>query len=294
MSQSKLEINTLLAKRLVASQFPNWKDLPIYPVASSGWDNRSFHLGDEMLIRIPSSADYALQVEKEHYWLPKLSGSLPLKIPTPLRLGYPDHGYPWNWSIYSWIDGASACLKNIKDLNDFASALAQFLKAFESIDASLGPPPGLHSFYRGSPLKTYNTEVRRAIEALQNKTDSKALTAIWEQALASENEKKPVWVHGDLSPGNLLVADGKLVAVIDFGQLTVGDPACDLVIAWNLFFKESRALFRKSLDLDEKTWMRAKGWALWKALIAAAGFVNPGNFESNRCWQIIQEILEDE
>ena len=136
--------------------------------------------------------------------------------------------------------------------------------------------------------------MRRAIEALQNKTDSKALTAIWEQALASENEKKPVWVHGDLSPGNLLVADGKLVAVIDFGQLTVGDPACDLVIAWNLFFKESRELFRKSLDLDEKTWMRAKGWALWKALIAAAGFVNPENFESNRCWQIIQEILEDE
>ena len=111
MSQSKLEINSLLAKRLVASQFPEWKDLAIYPVASSGWDNRSFHLGDEMLIRIPSSADYALQVEKEHYWLPKLSGSLPLQIPTPLKIGKPDQGYPWNWSIYSWIDGASASLK---------------------------------------------------------------------------------------------------------------------------------------------------------------------------------------
>ena len=166
-------IDVKLVERLIASQFPQWNNLPIWPVALSGWDNRTFHLGKEMIIRLPSGADYALQVEKEQYWLPKLHPLLPLPIPLP----------------------------------------------------------GPHIFYRGGSLATYDAETRKAISHLKGKIDTAAATALWERALATSSQNPPVWVHGDISPGNLVVKNGKLTAVIDFGQLTIGDPACDLTIA---------------------------------------------------------------
>jgi aminoglycoside phosphotransferase (APT) family kinase protein len=293
MENKQLMIDASLVRRLITTQFPEWKDLPIRPVTSSGWDNRTFHLGKHMLVRMPSAAIYALQVEKEQLWLLKLAPSLPLAIPVPLAMGEPADGYPWKWSIYRWLDGETATSGRIDSLRNFATSLAQFLIALQNIDPMGGPLPGPHNFYRGGELTTYDAETRQAIIALKEKIDVKAATDVWEAALATNWHSSPVWIHGDISPGNLLVRGGQLSAVIDFGQLGVGDPACDLAIAWTFFERESREAFRALLPLDTGTWARGRAWALWKALITAAGFTNPNNFESIQCWHIIDEVLED-
>jgi aminoglycoside phosphotransferase (APT) family kinase protein len=288
-----MNIDEALVRRLVTVQFPQWKDLPVRPVALSGWDNRTFHLGEEMLVRMPSAADYALQVEKEQRWLPKLAPSLPVAIPIPLAIGEPTGDYPWKWSIYRWLEGETAAAATPADLAVFAADLAQFLTALQRIDTTDGPLPGLHSFYRGGSLTHYAMEVKQALAALNGKVDVEAAMKLWKEALATTWQQAPVWVHGDLSAGNLLVREGRLCAVIDFGQLAVGDPACDLVIAWTLFKGQSREVFRRELSLDAGTWLRGSAWTLWKALIVAAGFTNPGNAESAECWRIIKEVLAD-
>ncbi len=262
-----MKMDASLARRLIASQFPQWKGLPVSEVAQSGWDNRTFHLGDEMAVRLPSSEAYSSQATKEHRWLPVLAPHLPLAIPQPLALGQPDENYPWLWSVRRWIEGESARPERIADLNQFAKALGAFLAALQGIDATGGPAPGPQNFYRGGPLSMYGAETHRAIDALKGEIDAQAATAIWGQALAASWTGAPVWLHGDVSADNLLVKHGRLCAVIDFGQLAVGDPACDLTIAWTLFSGPSRSDFRHALPLDENTWARSRGWTLWKALI---------------------------
>lgn len=286
-------IDDTIVRRLVMTQFPQWKDLPIWPVALSGWDNRIFHLGEDMLVRMPSAAEYAVQVEKEYRWLPILAPLLPLPIPVPLAIGKPAEGYPWHWSIYRWLDGETAASAHITDLSDFATNLAQFLIALQRIDSMDGPLPGPHNFYRGGALKTYEAETRLAIAALENKIDIDTATEVWETALMTTWHGSPVWVHGDISPGNLLVKEGRLSAVIDFGMLAVGDPACDLAIAWTLFKGESRKVFRAMLPLDVGTWARGRAWSLWKALIVAAGLTETNAVEGAQSWHIIDEILAD-
>jgi aminoglycoside phosphotransferase (APT) family kinase protein len=244
-------------------------------------------------VRIPSSKWYAAQVEKEQQWLPKLAPHLPLPIPVPLAMGEPGEGYPWNWSIYKWLEGETAATAQIANLRDFASDLARFLSALQSIDARDGPIAGQHSFYRGGPLKTYDTETRKAIAALKDKIDVDAATRVWEAALATSWQGPPVWVHGDISSGNLLLQDGRLSAVIDFGQLAVGDPACDLALAWTLFEGKSREVFRTMLPLDDGTWARGKAWTLWKALILAAGITDSNTAEAPQALRIIDEVLAD-
>ncbi|MCH9634684.1 MAG: hypothetical protein S4CHLAM7_14380 [Chlamydiae bacterium] len=286
-------IDVSLVHHLIASQFPDWRDLPVEPVAMSGWDNRTFHLGKEMLVRLPSAADYELQVEKEHKWLPKLAPALPVSIPVPLAIGKPEHGYPWKWSIYRWLEGETVASTPVSDLVAFATDLSSFLNALHRIDTTGGPSPGLHSFYRGGSLATYDADMQRAIHSLKGKVDSSLATDIWERALSTSWKKPPVWVHGDISAGNLLVQKGKLGGVIDFGQLSIGDPACDLAINWTLLQGESRTAFQNGLSLDKDTWARARGWTLWKALVVAAGFTNPSNSESKQCWRIIEEVIAD-
>ena len=293
MNIEKPFINIALAQHLITTQFPQWKDLPIQSIEPGGWDNKSFRLGKEMLIRMPSATAYAAQVEKEHQWLPKLAPFLPLEIPTPLAMGEPTNNYPWKWSIYRWIEGEIARSAHITNLSEFATQLAQFLIALQSIDPTNGPLPGPHNFYRGGSLTTYDAEVRKAIAVLKNKIDADIATEIWETALETTWHDSPIWIHGDLSADNLLVKNGQLNAVIDFGQLGIGDPACDLTIAWTFFKDESRKIFYSMLSLDAATWVRGRAWALWKALIVAAGFTNPNNTEAKKCWHIIDEVLAD-
>jgi aminoglycoside phosphotransferase (APT) family kinase protein len=262
------EITVDVAGRLVAEQFPQWAGLPIAPVELNGWDNTTFRLGDGLLVRLPSGDGYAAAVEKEHRWLPMLAGHLPLPIPAPVGKGRPGSGYPWPWSIYRWIDGEPASVGRITDLTGFAGDLAAFLSALYAIDPVDGPPPGEHSAHRGGPLAHFDDEeIPESIQLLAAGIDPGAMTEVWQTALASTWEHAPVWVHGDVVGSNLLVADGALSGVIDFGCAAVGDPACDLVMAWTFFDGDSAEQFRSGLSLDEATWARARGWALWKALV---------------------------
>jgi aminoglycoside phosphotransferase (APT) family kinase protein len=263
----KADITSTLVARLVAAQFPQWADLPIAPVELDGWDNTTFRLGEEMSVRLPSGDPYTLQVDKEHLWLPILARQLPLPIPQPLARGVPGCGFPRPWSVYRWLEGDSATVERIANLVEFATDLADFLAALFRIDPSGGPPPGMHNFFRGGPLTTYEAETKNAIAALRDEIDAHRANEVWDLAVAAPWHGPPVWVHGDVTPSNLLVDHGRLSAVIDFGGLGVGDPACDVTIAWTFFSGEGREAFQARLPVDRATWARGRGWALWKALI---------------------------
>ncbi len=284
----RVGIDEALVGRLIAAQFPGWTDLPVTRLAA-GHDNRSFRLGETMIARLPSHERYAAQAEKEQRWLPYLAARLPLPIPTPLVIGAPGERYPWRWQVLRWIEGDTAAAAPVADLTRFALDLAGFLAALQRIDATGGPAAGPHSFWRGGSLATYDAETRAAIAALGERIDAAAATAMWEAALAATWNGPPVWVHGDVAPGNLLVRGGRLAAVIDFGCSAVGDPACDLVIAWTYLDAPARAAFRDALPLDDATWTRAAGWALWKALIVLAH--GPGHHDYAAQRRAIGELL---
>lgn len=287
------EIDAALVRRLIAEQFPQWAELPVSPAAPQGWDNRTFRLGAQMSVRLPSAAGYASQVAKEHRWLPWLAPRLPLPIPVPVAKGEPGEGYPFPWSVYRWLEGDTATPERIADLSAFARALAGFLAALQRADSQDGPPPGPHSAFRGGPLSTYDAETRRAVAALADEVDAVAATAVWEAALAAPWRGEDVWFHGDVAPGNLLVRGGRLAAVIDFGCSGVGDPACDLAIAWTLFADESRAAFRAALPMGAGSWARGRGWALWKALITLAEHRAGAAGKAEEARRVIGEVLAD-
>lgn len=287
-------IDTQLVYKLIASQFPQWADLEVKPVACGGWDNRTFHLGEHMSVRLPSAECYASKVEKEHHWLPKLALLLPLPISTPLAMGKPGEGYPWQWSVYRWIEGETAAAERIIDLRQFATDLAEFLKALQKCGTTGAPMGDPHNFYRGAEIAVYDDQMRRAIEILANKIDVVIVTALWDAVLSTTWRTSPVWVHGDVTVGNLLVNKGRLSAVIDFGGMGIGDPACDLVIAWTLFKGESREAFRAALSLDDDTWDRARGWALWKAMIVCAQLPGTNPLDIDRSWEVFAEVIGEE
>lgn len=261
-----MDITVDLAKKLIFEQFPQWSHLEIKPVKNSGHDNRTFHLGDDLTIRLPSGKKYEPQIQKEAKWLPVLAQHLSLPITAPVAKGKPTPEYPLAWSINRWLVGETVTHTNV-DLQKFAIELARFLKELEAINAENGPQAGAHNFYRGGDLAVYIEEFEQALTQLPAGPQRNHYQDIWTTALATKWEKKPVWVHGDIAVGNLLVNDGHLSGVIDFGILGTGDPACDLVIAWTFFDSKSRKAFKEEMGLDDTTWQRGKGWALWKALI---------------------------
>lgn len=288
-----MNIDAALVRRLVKTQFPAWAGLEVRPVLNGGWDNRTFHLGPAMSVRLPSAEHYAPQVEKEQTWLPVLAGSLPLPIPVPLARGEPGEGYPWAWSVCRWLPGETASQARIDDPILFARELAAFLLALQRIDATAGPRAGPHSFYRGGDLAIYDQQTRDSVAALSGTLDAGAVLAAWEAALASRWSAPPVWVHGDVAAGNLLVSDGRLSAVIDFGCAAVGDPACDLAVAWTFLGDRGRRVFRETLATDADTWSRARGWTLWKALLEIRRLA-PRDPQGAAVWRaILARVLED-
>ncbi len=282
-----------MAQRLVAAQFPQWAHLPVRAVASQGHDNRTFRLGDDMSVRLPSARRYVAAIEKEHAWLPRLAPALPLPIPSPLALGEPSEAYPWRWSVNRWLAGEPATTAPLADRRQFAADLAGFLSALHRIDATEGPAAGRHSFWRGGPLSTYDDDTRAAIRTLGSRIDGLAAAAVWDTALAATWRGPPVWVHGDVAPGNLLVEDGRLCAVIDFGQACVGDPACDLAIAWTWLEGAGRQAFRAVLPPGDAAWARGRGWALWKTLIGLAGQPDADLALAGAQQRIIDSLIAD-
>ncbi len=246
-----------------------------------------------MSVRIPSGEAYVAQVEKEHRWLPKIAPLLPLPIPAPLAKGSPGEGCPFPWSVYRWIKGETALRERIGDLTAFGAALAEFLRALQKIDPEGGSPSGPHNFYRGGNLKVYDTETRQALASLGGRVDTAASEAVWEKALCTVWDREPVPFHGDVTEGNLLVEKGKLSAVIDFGCCGVGDPACDLTIAWTLLEGESRKAFAETMALDPGTWARARGWALWKGLIVLREKLLTDPLEAEKARRVVKAVCAE-
>lgn len=292
----RTEVETALVRRLIDDQFPQWADLAVKPVAHGGWDNWTFHLGDEMVVRLPSAAEYALAVEKEHRWLPRLAPHLPLPIPTPLGTGAPTTDYPYPWSVYRWLDGQNAQAELIADPVAFATDLGAFLSALQEVDPSQGPQPGIHNWFRGGTLRTYDADTRRALLDLEAHVDVDRLGHVWSDAVRAPWDGVDRWFHGDVAEGNLLLDDaGHLAAVIDFGTCGVGDPACDLAVAWTLLTDDGRRALRSRLDVDPSTWARGRGWALWKAVATCWHTVEDSEdlVEHEQAKRVLGTILDD-
>ena len=294
MHADEVETDIALVRRLLAAQFPQWADLVLATVPSAGTDNAIYRLGEDLAVRLPRVVGATGQVAKEQQWLPRLAPHLPLAIPVPLALGTPGEGYPWPWSVCRWLDGENPAIGGIADSRQAGTDLAHFIATLQQIDPTGGPPPGQHNAFRGVPLAMRDAPTRAAITALHGRFESGALTAAWDAALqAPAWHGPPVWLHGDLLTGNVLVTGRRLRAVIDFGCLGVGDPACDVMAAWTLFSGESREAFRAALRVDEATWARGRGWALSVALIQLPYYwdTNPLLVASAR--RTVDEVLAD-
>ncbi len=265
MHADELETDDTLVRRLLAAQFPQWAELRIEALPSGGTDNAIYRLGDELSVRLPRRRDWNVgSLDKEFEWLPKLAPLLPLAVPTPVARGAPGEGYPHEWAIYDWLAGEDAASAPL-DLRRAAVDLAELLASLARIDPAGGPPPG----GRGGPLRPRDEATRAGIAALADSLDAAAVTAVWEDALAAPDwDRPPVWIHGDLDARNLLVRDGRITGLLDWGSLCVGDPACDVKVAWAVLDAETRPVFRELLEIDDATWARGRGWALSQAMIA--------------------------
>ena len=269
MHPDEIDIDTELVHRLISAQAAQWAALPVSGVRSHGTDNALFRLGEDKVVRMPRIAWASRLIEKECRWLPRLSASLPLAVPQPLMMGRPAAGYPWPWAVYQWIEGEEAVERDLADPIQGAAALARFLVRLHEMDRADAPAAGPDNFYRGVPLAQRDALVREALTALGGAIDRGAVEGAWERALAAPvHQGTPAVLHGDLRPGNLLSCSGRLCAVIDFGCLGVGDPACDLQVAWSFFTGTAREALRRELDVDADAWERGKGWALSVSLIA--------------------------
>lgn len=284
------KITVHLARKLIAKQFPSYAHLPITSVKKQGHDNRTYRLGDKMLIRMPTNADYALKVSKEQELLPKLAPYLSVNIPVPIKMGIPSKDYPYPFSIYKWLEGESINLLklNDKEMQQLAFDLAKFLKELQSINNISGSIPGQHNWWRGDRLIVYDKNAREQIKKLIDIIDANKAISLWQRACNTEWNRPPVWVHGDIAIGNILLKNGKLSAVIDFGGMALGDPACDLVIAWTFFIGKSRSIFIQEMALDEDTWLRARGWALWKVTFELCQVRNRNKVKQKK---IIKDLL---
>ncbi|MFE6891202.1 aminoglycoside phosphotransferase family protein [Streptomyces sp. NPDC057694] len=260
-------IDTALVRDLVDRQFPQWSRLPLTPVEPGGSDHVIHRLGDELAVRLPRHSGAIGQAEKERDRLPGLAPRLPLAVPVPVAVGRPALGYPWPWAVTRWLGGEVATVEGLGDSTDAALELADFLRALQTVDPHAGPAEARET------LADRDTATRTAIARAAGAFDAGAMTALWDAALAAPAwPGPPVLCHGDFHTGNLLVADGRLSAVIDFGSLGAGDPAVDLMIAFTLLSPHCAAVLRAALEVDDATWLRGRGWALTSGLIAYTAY----------------------
>ncbi|MFF7365015.1 phosphotransferase [Streptomyces sp. NPDC008125] len=295
-----------LVRTLVAARFPQWAGLPVSRTGSHGTVNAIYRLGGAMAVRLPLAEGGARDVEKEHHWLPRLAAHLPVPIPAPLAQGGPGDGYPWVWSVCRWLEGepltrwlgtgrgeqTSGADGSPLDSNELATDLAQFITALRRVDPAGAPPA-----YRSEQLAARDTDTRRTIEALREalgEEGREGALAVWRAALSAPAPDGPgVWSHGDLQPGNILIKEGRLGAVIDFGCVGLADPALDLMAAWYLLPATARPRFRTALAADDATWRRARGWALSVALPELAHYRTTNPVMADNARRVIGELLAE-
>jgi aminoglycoside phosphotransferase (APT) family kinase protein len=289
MHDGEVDIDAELVGRLLAAQFPQLSDLPIRAVLATGTVNAIYRLGDHLCARLPRVRSWARDLDKEWQWLPKLAPQLSLRVPEPVARGHPCGLYPFSWAIYRWIQGQAYADELVDDEPQAATDLAQFVLQLRRIDPVAGAPRGGRQ-----PLRKLDAVTRVAISSAGGVIDREAATAAWERALqAPVWNGMPVWIHTDLLRPNLLVRDGQLCAVIDFGGVGVGDPATDVIAAWSVFSQAGREVFRDVLEVDDGTWDRARGIALHQAALIIPYYAetNPGFVAPAK--RTVEEILAD-
>lgn len=294
MHENELNVSYNLVHALIKSQRPDWANLPIKAITSSGTDNALFRLGDEYVVRIPriewATGSVNKGIAKEYEWVSKLSSLLTTPISEPLFKGEPTKSYPWSWIIVKWNDGSNPNFEIENEYELLAKDLASFLNNLHGIKLAKGP-----SSRRGVALKELGEETRRAISELDGELNIQPLKTLWDQLsnVPSWN-KEPVWVHGDFLPGNILVQNDRLSAVIDFSDVGIGDPACDLIIGWSLLNSHSRQIFREHLEnIDDNTWERGRGWALSIASIMLPYYKNSNPTLAKLARRMIANVLSD-
>ncbi|MET8685197.1 aminoglycoside phosphotransferase family protein [Streptomyces sp. NPDC004732] len=272
-SDPRPAIDAALARRLVDAQFPQWSALPLDLLDPAGSDHVIYRLGGDLAVRLPRHEGAIGQATKEAEWLPRLAPHLPLAVPVPVGVGEPGFGYPWSWAVSRWLGGEVATTESLADSSRAAVQLADFLTALQTFVPEDFPVEGGREDLTGEPLTDRDRATRAAIAELDGVFDAAAMTELWDAALDAPGwGRPPVWFHGDFHTGNLLTVDGRLSAVIDFGGLGIGDPACDLTIAYTLMSAGSRAAFRAALGVDDATWLRGRGWALATGLNAYTSY----------------------
>ena len=268
MHTDELTIDEALVRRLLVDQFPEWAELGLRRIEPAGTVNAIFRLGDELAVRLARRRGPTEQGGVEREWLPRLSRLLPLEIPVVVAQGRPSDAYPWFWDVVTWVEGESAPVEDI-DAIQAARDLAAFIGTLQAVDPT-GAPPG-----RGIPLAERDAEIRHWLARFDG---DPAVTLEWERALAAPPwEGPPIWHHGDLDARNWLIRDGRITGVIDWGCMGVGDPACDVMVAWKLHSSAARDAFREALQVDDATWERARGWAVSQAVAALAYYTPAGN-----------------
>ena len=258
MHDDEVDTDADLVRRLLASQHPQWAELPVERVPSAGTDNAIYRLGGDLAVRLPRIHWSVDNVAKEQKWLPVLAPHLPFAVPLPVAAGEPDEAFPYPWGVVQWLPGELATLDRLDDPVQAALDLAAFVRALQSIDSTGGP-----KHHRGLPIRLADEMVRKGVAGVRGEIDGDAVIEVWDRIVtAPDYDGPPVWFHGDLSYLNLLARDGKLTGVIDWGSCGVGDPAIEMEPAWSLFPPDARQAYRDTIGVDDATWERGKGWVL--------------------------------
>jgi len=268
LHSDQVDIDASVVRAQLEEQMPEYADLPLRYVPSGGTDNAVYRLGEELAVRMPLRPSSVGGLLKEIRWLPVLAPHLTLAVPEIVRVGRPGDGYPFVWAVVRWLPGADALTAGIGSMRDAAATLGRFVAELRRIDTADMPAPGSDGFIRGLPLIGRDDTFRTALAQCDGLVDVEVMTELWEDALAAPDwDGPPVWLHADLLPTNLLVQDGRLAGVLDFGAMATGDPAYDVTPAWHVLDREHRPLFRRIVGADDATWRRARGLVVSGAVI---------------------------
>ena len=289
MHADEIIVDDALALSLITSQFPAYAGAPLHRVQSAGTDHTIHRLGEDKAARFPRIATAAAQAERDYRWLRPLAPHLSLAVPMPIAVGEPALGYPFRWSLCEWLDGEDAHLRPPHDLGRAATTLARFVRSLRNAPLPQDYPTG----GRGGPLSERDAQTRAAIAQLPGLIDTDSAIRVWETLAAPVWRGAPVWLHGDIHSGNRIVSRGEVTGIIDFGCLTTGDPATDLMIAWSMLDEPARRIFRAEIDVDNPTWLRGRGWALSWALIALPYYLETNPVLVSIARHAIEEVVDD-
>jgi len=290
MHDDQIEVDANILRRLLAEQRPDLAQREITPVVSTGTVNALFRIGEDLVARLPWQAEWAEGIDREWEWIPWISRRITtVRLPEPVYKGSANEVFPFPWSIYRWIDGAPYDDTLVDDETEAAHTLARFVLELRALELPASAPEGGRD-----PLADLDDDTRSAIDRAAGVIDASAATTVWDEALRTPAwDRTPVWIHGDLLRPNVLVHDGRLHAVIDYGYIGVGDPATDLIPAWAVFGPAGRAAFREMLEPDDATWARGRGIALHQAAMIIPYYADTNLGFVALARRTIEQILDD-